>query len=75
MPGKYWGALMDAVVDNGGYVTPSIVAPHGVPAVGLRKMVSRGTLQAAARGGYRIPSLPYDPLDEFILARLWAGGR
>ncbi len=75
MPGKYWDALMDVAVDNGGYVTPSLVAPHGVPAVELRKMVSRGTLQAAARGVYRIPSLPYDPLDEFILARMWAGGR
>lgn len=66
---------MDVAVDNGGYVTPSLVAPHGVPAVELRKMVSRGTLNAAVRGVYRIPSLPYDPLDEFILARLWAGGR
>jgi predicted transcriptional regulator of viral defense system len=66
---------MDVAVDNGGYVTPSLVAPHGVPAVELRKMVSRGTLQAAARGVYRVPSLPYDPLDEFILARLWAAGR
>lgn len=75
MPGKYWDALMDVAVDNGGYVTPALVASHGVPAVELRKMVSRGTLQAAARGVYRIPSLPYDPLDEFILARLWAAGR
>ena len=75
VPGKYWGPLMDVAVDNGGYVTPSLVAPHGVPAVELRKMVSRGTLHAAARGVYRIPSLPYDPLDEFILARLWAAGR
>ncbi|MEW6155229.1 MAG: hypothetical protein AB1673_14775 [Actinomycetota bacterium] len=66
---------MDVAVDNGGYVTPALVAPHGVPAVELRKMVSRGTLHAAARGVYRIPSLPYDPLDEFILARLWAAGR
>lgn len=75
MPGKYWTALMDVAVDNGGYVTPSLVAPLGVPAVELRKMVARGTLQAAARGVYRVPSLPYDPLDEFILARLWAAGR
>lgn len=75
VPGKYWSALMDVAIDNGGYVTPTLMAPHGVPAVELRKMVSRGTLQAAARGVYRIPSLPYDPLDEFILARLWAGGR
>lgn len=64
MPGKYWDALMGVAVDNGGYVTPALVAPHGVPAVELRKMVSRGTLHAAARGVYRIPSLPYDPLDD-----------
>ena len=66
---------MDVAVDNGGYVTPALVADHGVPAVELRKMVSRGTLQAASRGVYRVPSLPYDPMDEFILARLWAAGR
>lgn len=66
---------MDVAVDNGGYVTPALVEPYGVPAVELRKMVSRGTLQAAARGVYRVPTLPYDPRDEFILARLWAAGR
>lgn len=72
---KYWEALMDVAVDNGGYVTPALVAHSGIPAVELRKMVSRGTLHSAARGVYRVPSLPYDPLDEFILARLWAAGR
>ena len=66
---------MEVAVDNGGYVTPALVEPFGVPAVELRKMVSRSTLQAAARGVYRVPSLPYDSLDEFILARMWAGGR
>jgi predicted transcriptional regulator of viral defense system len=66
---------MDVAVDNGGYVTPALTAAYGVPAVELRKMVSRGTLRAAGRGVYRVPSLPYDPLDEFVLARLWAGGR
>lgn len=75
MPGKYWDVLVDVAVDNGGYVTPALVAPFGVPAVELRKMVSRGTLVSAARGVYRIPSLPYDRFDEFILAHLWAAGR
>lgn len=75
MPGKYWDALMDVAVDNGGYVTPALVAPFGVPAVELRKMVSRGTLESAGHGVYRVPSLPIDRYDEFILARLWAAGR
>ena len=66
---------MDVAVDNGGYVTPALVAPLGVPAVELRKMVSRGTLESAGHGVYRIPSLPFDRYDEFILARLWAAGR
>lgn len=66
---------MEVAVDNGGYVTPALVAPYGVPAVELRKMVSRRTLESAARGVYRVPSLPVDPYDEFILARLWAAGR
>ena len=47
MPGKYWSAVIDAAVDNGGYVTPSLV---DVPAIELRKMVARGTLAAAAHG-------------------------
>ena len=75
VPGKYWDALMDVAVDHGGYVTPALVAPLGVPAVELRKMVSRGTLESAGHGVYRVPSLPIDRYDEFILARLWAAGR
>lgn len=63
---------MDVAVDNGGYVTPSLV---DVPAVELRKMVARGTLDSAGHGVYRVPSLPLDRHDEFILARFWAAGR
>ncbi len=66
---------MDVAVDNGGYVTPALAAPLGVPAVELRKMVSRGTLDSAGHGVYRVPSLPIDRYDEFIRARLWAAGR
>jgi predicted transcriptional regulator of viral defense system len=68
-------ALMEVAVDNGGYVTPALVAQLGVPAVELRKMVSRGTLESAAHGVYRVPSLPTDRHDALILARLWATGR
>jgi predicted transcriptional regulator of viral defense system len=75
MPGKYWGAVMDVAVDNGGYVTPALMTPFGVPAVELRKMVSRGTLESAGHGIYRVPHLPIDHHDEFIRARLWAMGR
>ena len=72
MPGKYWSAIIDAAVDNGGYITPSMV---DVPAIELRKMVARGTLESVAHGVYRVPELPRDRYDEFILARLWAAGR
>jgi predicted transcriptional regulator of viral defense system len=66
---------MKVAVDNGGYVTPELIAPFGVPEVELRKMVARSVLTAAAHGVYRVPSLPIDTYDEFILARLWAKGR
>ena len=66
---------MEVAVDHGGYVTPALVAPVGVPAIELRKMVSRGTLASAGHGVYRVPALPHDRFDEFILARLWAAGR
>jgi predicted transcriptional regulator of viral defense system len=72
MPGKYWNSVMDVAVDNGGYVTPALV---DIPSVELRKMVARGTLDSAGHGVYRIPALPLDRHDEFILARLWAAGR
>lgn len=66
---------MEIAIDHGGYVTPALVAPVGVPAIELRKMVSRGTLASAGHGVYRVPALPHDRFDEFILARLWAAGR
>ena len=75
MPGKYWESIMEVAVDNGGYVTPALVAPFGVPAIELRKMVARDVLTSAAHGVYRVPPLPIDTYDEFILARLWAKGR
>lgn len=64
---------MDVAVDHGGYVTPDLVP--AVPAVELRKMVSRGALESAGHGVYRVPVLPRDRYDEFIRARLWAKGR
>lgn len=66
---------MAVAVENGGYVTPALLEPYGVPAVELRKMVARGTLTSAGRGIYRVPVLPPDRFDEFILAGLWANGR
>jgi hypothetical protein len=75
MPGKYWASIIEVAADNGGYVTPVLVAPFGVPAIELRKMVARNVLTSAAHGVYRVPSLPVDTYDEFVLARLWAKGR
>lgn len=73
MPGRYWDSVLEVAVDYGGYVTPTLVP--AVPAVELRKMVSRGILDSAAHGVYRVPGLPRERFDEFILARLWAKGR
>ncbi|NEE02396.1 type IV toxin-antitoxin system AbiEi family antitoxin domain-containing protein [Phytoactinopolyspora halotolerans] len=73
MPGKYWNAVMDVAVEQGGYVTPALVPD--VPPVELRKMASRGTLERVGHGVYRVPALPREPFDEFILARLFTRGR
>lgn len=73
MPGKYWDAVVDVAVDHGGYVTPALVP--AVPPVELRKMVSRGTLESAGHGIYRVPVLPRDRFDELIRAQLWAKSR
>jgi predicted transcriptional regulator of viral defense system len=71
VPGKYWNTIMDVAIEHGGYITPTLMAATGVPAIELRKMVSRGTLDAAGHGIYRVPALPLDRYDEFILAGLW----
>ena len=75
MPGRLWDALIEVAVEHGGYITPDLAAPVGVPAIELRKMVSRHVLTSAGHGIYRVPGLPIDRFDEFILARLWAKGR
>ena len=75
VPGRLWNALIEVAVENGGYITPDLAAPVGVPAIELRKMVSRHVLTSAGHGIYRVPGLPIDRYDEFILARLWAKGR
>lgn len=64
--------VMDAAVDNDGYVRQALV---NIPPIELRKMAARGTLDSAGHGVYRVPSLPFDRHDEFILARFWAAGR
>jgi predicted transcriptional regulator of viral defense system len=75
VPGRHWETLIKVAVENGGYVTPSLVAPMGVPAVELRKMVARGSLISAGHGVYRVPELPPERYDEFILARFWSRQR
>jgi predicted transcriptional regulator of viral defense system len=66
---------MEVAVDHGGYITTRLAGAVGIPAVELRKMVSRGTLTAVAHGVYRVPALPIERYNEFILACLWANGR
>lgn len=75
MPGRLWDSVVEVAVEHGGYITPRLATPAGIPAIELRKMVSRGTLIQAGHGIYRVPSLPIDRYDEFFLANLWTAGR
>ena len=59
----YRDTLRRAAIEHDGYVTAAIAKQHGVPAVELRKLASRGAFEKRQRGVYRDPYFP--PTDEF----------
>ncbi|MCQ9371379.1 hypothetical protein NQ024_09010 [Corynebacterium sp. 35RC1] len=68
---NYREVLKNASFENDGYITPKIAQNHGVPAIELRKLASRGAFVKKQRGVYRDPHYPsvdeYDYLREAVL--------
>ncbi|GAA4691410.1 type IV toxin-antitoxin system AbiEi family antitoxin domain-containing protein [Kocuria gwangalliensis] len=71
--GTYLDQLREIALDQHGLVTTSQAAEEGVPPVELRKMLSRGRVERAAHGVYRIPQTPSSANDQYQLAVLWTG--
>jgi predicted transcriptional regulator of viral defense system len=67
--------LWDIAVEQDGYVTTDDARDLGIPAVELRKLALRGTLEHEAHGVYRFTKLPITPTDRYRLAVLWTGNR
>jgi predicted transcriptional regulator of viral defense system len=69
----YRQRLYELIGDNHGIITIAMAAEVGVPAVELRKLTSRGALERAGRGIYRIPFAPLDKFQQAITALATVG--
>jgi predicted transcriptional regulator of viral defense system len=64
----YRELIYGLIGDNHGLITIEMANRVGVPAVELRKLTSRGALERAGRGLYRIPFAPLDKFQQAIAA-------
>ena len=73
--GRIRDRLWEVALDQHGYVTSADARELGINVVELGKLSSRGQIERVGYGIYRFDKLPTTPLDPYILAVLWAGGR
>lgn len=71
MPGRIYTDLLEAAMDQYGYVTADDARRLRVDPVQLRVMHHRGTLDRVAHGLYRFPVVPTTALDQYMEAVLW----
>jgi predicted transcriptional regulator of viral defense system len=64
--------LLPLAEQNDGLVTAAQARALGITGSVLARLTQRGKLQRAARGVYRIPYFPADPLSQYREAVLWA---
>ena len=64
--------LLPLAEQNDGLVTASQARALGITDSVLARLVQRGKLERVARGVYRIPHFPADPLAQYREAILWA---
>lgn len=74
MPGREYDKILDAAVDQHGYVTTAQARELGVRADTIRKMAARNALERVSRGVYRVPSFPLSPFEQYMEACLWPAG-
>jgi len=65
--------LREMALDQHGFVTARQAADGGINPVELVKLTSRGRLERAARGVYRVPQVQASQWDNWALAVLWTG--
>jgi predicted transcriptional regulator of viral defense system len=65
--------LREIALDQHGFVTYRQALDAGVTQPALAKLLSRGRLERAAHGVYRVPQIPASPYDQFMRAVLWTG--
>ena len=65
--------LREVALDQHGFVTTAQAAGEGVSKATLSKLASRGRIERVAYGVYRVPQVPADHFDRFMLAVLWTG--
>jgi predicted transcriptional regulator of viral defense system len=75
MPGLRYTQLAQHAAESYGYVSGEDARGLGVPIGTLNALARRGQLERVAHGIYRVPLIPSSPLDEYMLATLWPGGR
>lgn len=75
MAGRIQAKLWEIALDQHGFVTSRDARELGINVVELGKLSHRHQLEHVGYGIYRFPQLPATPLDAYMLATLWAGGR
>ena len=67
--------LWEVAADQYGYVTSRDAAALGIGKAELGKLAHRGKLDRVFYGVYRVPEIPQQALDQYMLAVLWTGRR
>jgi len=65
--------LREVALDQHGFVTSRQAGEEGINPVQLVKLATRGRLERAAHGVYRVPQVPASRWDNWALAVLWTG--
>ena len=65
--------LREVALNQHGFVTSAQAIDAGVTKSTLSKLVSRGRLERAAHGIYRVPQVPFTQYGPLMLAVLWTG--
>lgn len=77
MPGRVYSPLLEFATDQYGFVSTDDARRLDISPRRLKLLAERGSLTRIARGLYRFPAevVPISPLDQYMEATLWPGGR
>jgi len=75
MPGFRYTQLAERAAETFGYLTGEDARDLGVPMGTLNALARRGQLERVDHGIYRVPLIPPNRLDPYMLATLWPDRR